>query len=125
MRPHNSVGGYRVYPTSPADAETANAEVAILGQFNEGMDRLNTERQLTDQEQYLVDHLDHRSELANKYQRLLVTSNTIWGLALEKQQAHGRNEFDPGELTTEDLVVVLNDYANRWRAFKREIAEQA
>ena len=125
MRPHNSVGGYRVYPTSPADAETAEAEIAILSQFNEGMDRLNTERQLTAREQRLVDQLNRHSELAFEYRRLLVTSNTIWGLALEKQQAHARNELDAGELTTEQLAEVLNNCANRWREFKRGIEEQA
>lgn len=41
IRASNSVGGYRVYPGSPADVEAAEFEQAVRGHFNQEMDRLN------------------------------------------------------------------------------------
>ena len=124
MRPHNSVGGYRIYPTSPDTAEACNTAVAVLGQFREGMDRLSAERQLTERQQNQVDQLDPNSERANNHQRLIAVSNRLWELALEKQRAIARHEAS-GEFTTEQLGELLDDYANRWQEFKRQLDEHA
>ena len=124
MRPHNSVGGYRIYPTAPDFAEACNTAVAIRGQFREGMDRLNTERQLTERQQRQVDQFDPNSELAHTHQRLFALSNRFWRLALEKQRALARYE-DSGQFTTEQLGQHLNQCANRWQEFKRQLDEQA
>ena len=124
MRPHNSVGGYRIYPSSPQDAESVERGGAIIAQFNEGMDRLNTERQLTERQQHLVNQLDPNSERANNYRRLIVVSDRLWELALEKQQALGRNEIS-GQFTTTQLGEILNRCANQWQQFKRQLDEQA
>ena len=122
MRPHNSVGGYRVYPTSPRDAEACDNALAVMGQFNEGMDRLHRERQLTEREQRLLDHLDPNTDRAMYYRNLLAISDRIWQLALEKQQALARFEAS-GQFTTEQLGEILNQYANQWQAFKRQLDE--
>ena len=124
MRPHNSVGGYRIYPTSPENAEACDNAIAVMGQFNEGMDRLHRERQLSEREQHLVDHLDPRSRLAISYRNLQAISARIWQHALEKQQVLARFEAS-GQFTTEQLGEILNQYANKWQAFKRQLDEQA
>ena len=124
MRPHNSVGGYRIYPTSPDLAEACDTAIAIRAQFREGMDRLNTERRLTETQQLQVDQLDSNSERANIYRSLIAISNRLWELALEKQQAIARHE-DSGLFTTEQLGKLLNHYANQWQEFKRQLDEQA
>ena len=124
MRPHNSVGGYRIYPTSPQVAEFIDRGVATVAQFNEGMDRLNSERRLTQTQQNLVDNLDPNSPLARNYQGLITVSNRFWELALEKQQTLARNEF-AGPYTVAQLGQHLNQCANGWHQFKGQLDEQA
>ena len=124
MRPNNSVGGYRIYPKAPDFAEACDRAVAIRGQFREGMDRLHTERQLTDRQQRQVDQLDPNSEHANNHQRLMNASNRLCQLALEKQQALARYE-DSGQFTTEQLGQHLIQCANFWQEFKQQLDEQA
>ena len=124
MRPHNSVGGFRIYPANPDFAEECEAAVATLGQFREGLDRLHTDRQLSERQQRQVDQFDLNSERASNYQRLFNASNRIWQLALEKQRALANNEIS-GPYSTTQLVELLNDYADRWQGFKRQIDEQA
>ena len=122
MRTRNSVGGYRVYPTSPADAEAAEHNIAVLGRFNEGMDRLNRERQLTEQEQHQVDHLDQNSQLGNYYQRLIAMSDNLWTLGLEKQR-NPDDELVAGRYTVNQLTILLNQCADRWLDIKRRLDE--
>ena len=120
MRPHNSVGGFRIYPTSPQVAELVERGRAIIGQFNEAMDRLNTERQLTERQQQQVDSLDPTSLLASNYQTLTTITNRAWQQALQIQE---------NEIADEQRVFAisrhLNACANRWQGFKRQLDEHA
>ena len=120
MRPHNSVGGYRIYPTSPAVAESVERGVAIIGQFNEAIDHLHAERQLTQAQQRRVDHLDPNSQLARNYQALRTVTNGLWQRALEFREL----QIMDGQQITE-LSHHLNASANRWQGFKRQLDEQA
>ena len=124
MRQHNSVGGYRIYPSSRQASESLEAAVAVIGQFREGMDRLNRERQLTQVQQNLVNNLDPNRPLARGYQGLITASNRIWQLALNKQQALARYE-DSGQFSTEELGQHLNECANCWQELKRLLDQQA
>ena len=124
MRPHNSVGGYRIYPTAPDFAEACDRAVAIRGKFREGMDCLNTERQLTARQQAQVDQLVPTCEQANNHRRLMNASNRLWQLALENQRDMVRYE-DYGQFTTEQLGELLNDCAKCWQAFKRQLDKLA
>ena len=124
MRANNNVGGYRIYPTSPQAAELYNAGLAILGQFNEGMDRLNAERQLSDAQEHVVSQLDPNSELATKHQHLITVSNRLWQHALEKQQALANYDFS-GQYTTEQLGDLMNQCANKWQEFKHQLDAHA
>ena len=124
MKPYNSVGGYRIYPSSPQVAESAQRGAAIIGQFNEGMDRLNTERELTQTQQNLVNNLDPHSQLASNYRGLITVSNRLWELALEKQRTLARHEIS-GPLTTAQLGHQLNQCANRWQELKRQLEQDA
>ena len=120
MRLRNSVGGFRMYPTSPQVAELAERRFAIIGQFNEGMDRLNTQQQLTDRQNQVVNQLDPTSQLANKHQRLRAITNVLWLRAMETQQY----EITDAEFVS-DLSRQLNACANKWQRFKSQIEEQA
>ena len=123
MRPSNSVGGYRIYPSSPGQADAVAIGVAIIGQFNEGMDRLNRERELTQREQQLIDNLDPNSQIARNYQGLITVSNRLWQFALEKQQSLDRAE-SVGPYTTAQLGQRLIECANHWRQLKHQLEEQ-
>ena len=120
MRPNNSVGGYRLYPSSPLDADTAELGVAALGQFNEGMDRLNRERQLTQREQYLVDHLNPNSQLARNYRSVCASSDRLWQLALDLQQQLNRRVFT-GPYTMQQLATLLAQCANQWQELRDQL----
>ena len=124
MRPNNSVGGYRLYPSSPVDAEMASIATGIIGQFNEGMDRLNRERQLTETQQQVVNNLNPNSQLGRKYQNLISASNDLWQMALEKQQNNNQNIM-AGPYTTEELADRLSRCANLWQQMNRRLDEQA
>ena len=124
MRPNNSVGGYRLYPSSPLEADTAEIGVAVLGQFNEGMDRLNRERQLTQREQDLVDNLSPNSQLARNYRRLCESSNNLWQHALDLQQQLNRRVFT-GPYTPQQLAAQLAQCADQWQQLRGQLEELA
>ena len=123
MKANNSVGGYRLYPSSPEVAESAGRVNAIIGRFNEGMDRLNRECELTETQQQLVNNLDSNCQLARYYQSLGNVSNRLWRLALEKQQEHNLGG-DGGIYSTDELGMRLNNAANSWQELKRLLNEQ-
>ena len=123
MRPNNSLGGYRIYPTSPEYAEIVASGFAIVGQFNEGMDRLNRDRQLTETERQLLDHLNPDSQLAQDYARLQTHTNLLWQRALQKQQSFA--QMSPtGPLTMNDLGQLLIRCADHWQLLKRRLDAQ-
>ena len=124
MRPHNSVGGYRIYPTSPADAEEADTQIALVALFNEGMDRLRRERELNQREQRLLANLPPNSQLVRDYQGMSSASNLIWRLGLEHQESLN-NGVPPGPFTLRELGEGLIRHANRWQQWKQRLNEQA
>ena len=124
MRHNNSVGGYRLYPSSPDVAESAGRLRAIIGRFNEGMDRLSRECELTQIQQQLVNNLDSNCQLARYTQSLRNLSQRLWQLALEKQQEHNLGG-DNGIYSTDELGMRLNNCANRWQELKRLLDELA
>ena len=124
MRPNNSLGGYRIYPTSPAYAEEIANSLAILGQFNEGMDLLNRESELTDRQQQLLNALDPNTQLARNYHSLRSSTNALWLLALDKQQQINQHVV-AGPYTTQTLGRLLNQFSNHWKQLKRQLDEHA
>lgn len=117
MRPNNSVGGYRIYPTSPEDAEIATTVVGALGQFNESMDRMNSAWDLTRTQQQQLDRLNQNSQLAREYSRLTVISTELWQLALERQQQHDHG-VAVALYATNQLTAQLNRCADGWLRLK-------
>ena len=124
MRPNNSLGGYRIYPTSPEYADTVAAGFAIVGKFNEGMDRLNRDRQLTETERQLLDQLNPDSQLAKDYTRLQTDSNQLWQRALQKQQSFAQMR-PTGPYTMNDLGQLLIRCADHWQSLKRRLDAQS
>ena len=124
MRNRNSVGGQRIFPGNPILEDINNLGRALIAQFREGMDRLNQERELTIEEQRLVDNLPPNSALAREYTALNMASETLWQQALDKQQHHNLGG-DGGVYSTEELGERLIAAANRWQGFKRQLDGQA
>ena len=124
MRNRNSVGGQRVFPSSPLFEEVHNLGRALISQFREGMDRLNRERELSPEEYHRAGNLPSNSALAREYTTLNSVTQTLWQHALDKQQ-HLNVGGDGGHYTTEELGQHLNAAANRWQQFKRQLDEQA
>ena len=122
MKRSNSVGGSRTYPISPYMQECFQRATAILGQFNEGLDQLNSERQLTATEQQLINNLPPGSALARQYTRLSQISEQLWQRALDEREAINNAAIqDPRAAIAlgEQMIV----YANQWRAFKSQLSE--
>ena len=124
MRPNNSLGGYRIYPTSPAYAEEVESGIAILGQFNESMDHLNRECELTQRQQQLLNTLDPTSQLAKSYHSLRSSSDALWQLAFEKQRQIDQ-QIVAGPYTTLTLCRLFNQCSNQWKQLKRQLDEHA
>ena len=125
MRLRNSVGGQRIYPTSPEEAETAVMAIGIIGQFNEGLDRLNRERTLTETQQRLLDQRpDSVMHLAFCHRILSFFSDRFWQFALEKQLLHNHGIID-GPYTTKELGERLNHCADLWQGLKRRLDYRA
>ena len=122
MKRHNSVGGSRTYPISPYMQECFQRASAILGQFNEGLDRLNSDRQLTPAEQQRVENLHPRSPLARQFARLCQTSDRLWQRALEERDAINNDAIHEPRTATE-LGEQMILCADRWRAFKSQLQE--
>lgn len=120
MRTNNSVGGHRAYPSSPEASDAVARQQAILGQFRDGMDRLRRERELTETEQQRANHLSANNILKVEYRALCMASETLWQLALEKQQSYDQGN-DTGIYSTSELAARLIYSSNRWRQFKQNL----
>ena len=120
MRRSNSVGGQRVYPSSPHFAEVANTTNAIYGQFIEGMDVLHRKRQLTQTEEESLIHLPADSPILREFHNLRERSETLWQLALNKQQ-HINHGQVAGPYTTAELGNLLIGCAERWDTLKSRL----
>ena len=116
----NNVGGQRIRPGDPYMDDSHNRNRAIIGQFNDGMDRLNRERELTVSEQEIANDLNPNSDLRIEYTALRMATETLWQHALEKQQNHN-NRNDAGVYTTDELGRRLIAAADRWHLFKEKL----
>ena len=124
MKLRNNVGGFRIYPTSPVDAEISIMAAGVIGQFNEGMDRLHRERELTQQQlQFVNQRPSPNSQLARCYRVLNAYSNRFWQLALEKQQYLNQGIVN-GPYTTKELGKLLIQSADLWQELKHRLDEQ-
>ena len=103
MRRTNSVGGHRMYPSSPAMDQIEARTQRDLGILNDGMDRLNRERQLTGAQEHAINQLDDHSPLKRTYQKLIGKSDRLWQLALNHQRFLADESDDDGPLTTAQL----------------------
>lgn len=120
MKRINSVGGHRLYPSTPADSDRVASGIAIIGQFIDGMDCLNRHRELTPQQVSYVESLDSRSEIAQKYRHLMRRSEAVWQIALEKQIQINEMNLN-GPYSTEEVGQRLIACANAWKQLKDSI----
>ena len=124
MKKINSVNGYRIYPSSPSEAENAARHVAVVARFNEGMDRLHQDKSLSTSEQELVDRLPDNSDLQRKYQGLLCRSDVLLTIAHDEQQ-YLENDYNGDFTATELHAQRLIACANLWVAFKDKLHHEA
>lgn len=120
MKAVNSVGGFRIYPSSSAMAEAANRVVAAIGQLNDGMDRLNRERVLTDSQRAIIDSLPKDSPLTQKHHFLQMATRRIWQSALHCQRERN-SQYGIHQNTLEDTGARLIACAEQWRQFKHDL----
>lgn len=117
MRRVNSVGGYRIYPTSPQSADVAAYAESVLGQFNDGMDRLHYHRELSPAEQQILSHARNGSTIAVRYQVLLHRTSRLWNLALAQQDLI--NHSIPIEINNAaELAASLIACSEEWEQLK-------
>ena len=121
MRRTNSVGGHRLYPSSLAMDEIEARSQRAIGILNDGMDRLNRERQLTDQQENSLNQLEDRSPMKRTYQKLIEKSHRLWQLALSHQNFLAGEHDDDGPYTTEQLGNRMIRAAEAWANFKADI----
>lgn len=120
MRRVNSVGGYRIFPSSPDRADAAARGNAIFGQFNDGMDQLNTARRLSMNEQQRIASLEENNPLRTMYQELVRDSNRLWNNALLMQN-YFQQRRNPPPISTLELGHQLLNCAHRWHLFKNQL----
>ena len=121
MRRTNSVGGHRLYPSSPAMHEIEARSQRDIGILRDGMDRLHNERQLSSQQERVLDQLDDNSPMKKKYQRLTDRSDNLWQLALNHQRFLAGESDDDGPHTTAQLGNRMIQAADAWANLKEEI----
>lgn len=120
MRRTNSVGGYRVYPGSPAQSDIAERDNNFIGIFQDGMDRLNQSRTLTQREMQIIERLDPNSQIAIDYLNLKRRTNALWELALNNQREV--DTFTHQEIySLGHLGEGLINCANSWINFKNRL----
>ena len=120
----NSVGGRRIYPTSSSIAEAAETAISVIGRFNDGMDQLNNERQLSNQQQIRVRNLAANSSMRQMYLHLQRVTGIVWQSALNRQRERNGEigvHQNVLESTTERLFLCAED----WRQFKQQLDDQA
>ena len=119
MRPSNSVGGYRIYPSHPLDAD-ANARIdQNMAVFNDGMDRLNRARALAEGEAARINGLNDNDQQVIRYRELMRTSGQLWQLALQKQHylQHGGQA---GPYSVNQLGERMIQCALSWQQWRQE-----
>lgn len=123
MRRLNSVGGHRAQPSSPDQADNANNNRNVVAQFNEGMDRLNSERNLSTEQQVRVDNLPQNSPLVRNYNRLTGITTVFWYSVLEHQQTL-RGGVTARPRQTNEIASMMVDLANQWESLKNDLNQQ-
>lgn len=123
MRPHNSVGGYRIHPSSPAVADEADRSVAIMALFNEAKERLRTSSELTEREKALVANLEPNSQLARDFRRFSKLTDRYWQIALHNQNIINQDS-DDNIWEIHVLEQKMTSQASLWERFKLELNQQ-
>ena len=123
MRPHNNVGGYRIYPSSIAIAEAADAILATIGQFNDGMDRLNQERELSEHHEAILATLPSNSQIQRNHRQLSRRTAQVWQSALQCQQDR-QSELGISQDDMQTTSNNLHECADSWRELKRQLDER-
>ena len=118
----NNVGGQRIYATSPEVADIVAISQNIIGIFNDGMDRLNRERMLTDSERNILYSLPPDSALQLNYDALSNQTHMLWELALEKQRSFHNHEVS-GPYSIEELGNRLIECSQRWEVWKNRLRD--
>ena len=124
MRAHNNVGGHRIYPTSVAVANAADSVVATIGQFNDGMDRLNQQRGLSESHEAILAALPSNSGLRRTHRQLSQRTALVWQEALQCQRDR-QGELGVDQADLQATSNALHQCANGWEELKRQLDERA
>lgn len=113
--------GYRIYPGSPDDDQQLSEFMAARGVFNEGLDRLNRQRELSAQQHRTLETIAPPQHLAQQLRQLEEHSNRLWQIAMQKQAYLRRETDDPGELSINQIGHQLISLASQWQALKMRL----
>ena len=124
MKKANSVGGHRTYPSTPQMHEIEARAQCEMGIFNDGLDRLNRERQLTAEQGQFLDHLADNAPLKQRLVRIANRTDHLWTLAMEHQRFLRDESDDDGPYTTAALGQRMINASDTWIQLKQNINRQ-
>ena len=124
MKRTNSVGGHRTYPTTPQMHEIEARAHGEIGVFNDGLDRLNRERQLTVEQEQFLHQLADNAPLKQRFARIAARTNRLWNLAMDHQRFLRGESDDDGPYTTANLGQRMIAESDTWTRFKQDIAQE-
>lgn len=124
MKKINAMGGNRIYPGPPALNEALSQRERMIGQFNEGLDRLQQSRQLDPEHIERFNQLGPSSPLRRMHDQLWQRTQGLMQLAFNHQRFMNENEADPGAITTAAAIAQrLNGAADGWNEFKSTLVD--
>lgn len=115
---NNTVGGYRIRAGTPLQAEVSAHLIALRGHFNEGLDNVDIERNLTEHQEEFLKTLPRDHSFRRRYNNLRRFTEVLWDRASAHQQE--MNQTHPTGQTRE-IATSLIDAANEWSRFKEEL----
>ena len=121
MKSSNSIGDNRTYPSTPQMHEIEARAQGEIGIFNDGLDRLNRERQLTAQQEQFLHNLADNAPLKQRLATMTDRTNHLWTLAMNHQRFLHNESDDDGPYTTAGLGQRMITASNTWIQFKQDI----
>lgn len=120
MRRRNSLGGHRLYPSSPEAANRVSRGLEVLDRFIEGLDNLRNARELTEEQHTIIQNLEPNSQKLRNYHILMQRTESLWEIAMQKQASFNTNEY-PGRYNTTEINEGLHICCQQWQDFKNTL----
>lgn len=122
MKRLNSTGGYRIYPSSPDRADIVNHIGGSYGIFNDGLDRFRNAREMSPQQQSIINELAENDPIKRDFQNLELQSAWLWSQAenMQRHIYHG-DALNLAPFSVEQLGSRLIEYSRQWLSLKSRV----